>query len=115
MAHAIIRGENGRRHEVDSEGADITLEIFFGDEVVEIAVAAPDDPAPSDKRRMALLNLPRDLFNHALAHKTMLDEFYRVALPQKALSQHRRAAGRPGPVDDVRTHQGRWCYEKTPM
>ena len=41
MAHAIIRGANGRRHDVDFEGADTTVEIFFGDDTVEIAVAAP--------------------------------------------------------------------------
>ena len=66
MAHAIIRGANGRRHDVDFEGADTTVEIFFGDETVEIAVAAPQDPAPSDKRRFALLNVPRVQFNKAL-------------------------------------------------
>jgi hypothetical protein len=38
MAHAIIRGANGRRHEVDFEGVEITVEVFFSDETVEIAV-----------------------------------------------------------------------------
>ena len=66
MAHAIIRGANGRRHEVDFEGVEITVEVFFGDETVEIAVEAPQDPRPSDKRRFALLNVPRELFNKAL-------------------------------------------------
>jgi hypothetical protein len=66
MAHAIIRGANGRRHEVDFEGVEITVEVFFSDETVEIAVEAPQDPTPSDKRRFALLNVPRELFNKAL-------------------------------------------------
>lgn len=66
MAHAILRGGNGRRHHVEFEDADITIEIFFGDETVEIAVEAPHDLAPSDKRRFALLNVPRELFNKAL-------------------------------------------------
>jgi hypothetical protein len=66
MAHAIIRGANGRRHEVDFEGVEVQVEIFFGDAAVEIAVEATDDLAPSDKRRMALLNVPSDLFNKAL-------------------------------------------------
>lgn len=66
MAHAILRGANGRRHEVDFEGAEITVEIFFGEENVEIAVEAPHDVAPSDKRRFALLSVPRALFNQAL-------------------------------------------------
>lgn len=68
MSHAIIRGANGRRHEVDFEGVKITVEIFFGDETVEIAVEAPQDPTPSDKRRFALLNVPRELFNKALGN-----------------------------------------------
>ena len=45
MAHAIIRGANGRRHEVDFEGMEITVEVCFGNETVEIAVEAPA-PAP---------------------------------------------------------------------
>jgi hypothetical protein len=66
MAHAINRGANGRRHDVEFGGADITIEIFFGDETVENAVESPNDPAPSDKRGFALLNVPRELFNKAL-------------------------------------------------
>ena len=46
MAHAIIRGANGRRHEVDFEGVEITVEVFFSDETVEIVVEAPDDRRP---------------------------------------------------------------------
>ena len=66
MAHAIIRGNNGRRDEVEFENADITVEIFFGEDSVEIAVEAPQDPTPSGKQRFALLNVPRGLFNKAL-------------------------------------------------
>ena len=66
MAHAIIRGANGRRHEVNFEGVEITVEVFFGNETVEIAIEAPEDPVPSDKRPFALLNVPRELFNKAL-------------------------------------------------
>lgn len=63
MAHAIIRGANGRRHEVDFEDVEITVEVFFCD---EIAAEAPKNWPPSDKRRLALLNVPRVLFNKAL-------------------------------------------------
>lgn len=66
MAHAIIRGSNGRRHEVDFEDDEVTVEVFFGEDAVEIAVASAQDLAPSDKRRFALLNVPRALFNKAL-------------------------------------------------
>lgn len=66
MAHAIIRGSNGRRHEVDFQDAEVTVEVFVGEDAVEIAVALAQDPGPSDKRRFALLNVPRELFNKAL-------------------------------------------------
>ena len=80
MAHAIIRGANGRRHEVDFEGVEITVEVFFGDETVEIAVEAPQDPTPSDKRRFALLNVPRELFNKALGEAARRSKSQRPAL-----------------------------------
>ena len=80
MAHAIIRGANGRRHEVDFEGVEITVEVFFGDETVEIAVEAPEDPAPSDKRRFALLNVPRELFNKALGEAARRSKSQRPAI-----------------------------------
>ena len=49
-----------------SKAPTITFEIFFGDEAVEIAVEAPQDLAPSDKRRFSLLNVSGQLFNNAL-------------------------------------------------
>lgn len=66
MPHAIIRGKNGRRHEVDFGEAEIRVEVFASERVVEICVEALDDNAPSDKRRFALLNLPRHLFSAAM-------------------------------------------------
>ena len=83
MAHAIIRGANGRRHDVEFEGAEITVEIFFGDETVEIAVEAPHDLAPSDKRRFALLNVPRELFNKALGEAARRSKSERPAILAK--------------------------------
>jgi hypothetical protein len=66
MPHAIIRGGNGRRHEVDFEDAEIRIEVYSGDETVEIVVEAVNDLAPSDHRRFALLNIPKHLFSSAL-------------------------------------------------
>ena len=80
MAHAIIRGANGRRLDVDFEGAIITVEIFFGEDTVEIAVEAPQDLAPSDKRRFALLNVPRELFNKALRDAARRSKSQRPAI-----------------------------------
>ena len=67
MAHVIIRGNNGRRHEVDFEDADITVEFYAGTDHVELVIEAPHDAAPSDKKRFALANIPRHLFSKAMA------------------------------------------------
>ena len=66
MSHAIIRGANGCRHEVDFEDAEIRIEVYSGDETIEIVLEAVDDLEPSDRRRFALLNIPKHLFSSAL-------------------------------------------------
>ena len=66
MPHAIIRGGNGRRHEVDFEDAEIRIEVYSSDETVEIVVEAVNDLAPSDRCRFALLNIPKHLFSSTL-------------------------------------------------
>jgi hypothetical protein len=40
MAHAIIRGNNGRRHEVDFGDSPIRVEVHASEETVEIFVEA---------------------------------------------------------------------------
>jgi len=52
-------------------------------------------------------------------HKTMLDEFYRVAFRKKV---YETVEMLQADLDDwlrvyneARTHQGRWCFGKTPM
>ena len=74
MPHAIIRGGNGRRHEVDFEDAEIRIEIHSSDETVEIVVEAVNDFAPSDRRRFALLNIPKHLFSSALGEAAQRKE-----------------------------------------
>ena len=44
MSFAIIRGSNGRRHEVDAE---VEVDVAVGSESVEIAVDAIQDQTPS--------------------------------------------------------------------
>ena len=39
MAHAIIRGKNGRRYEVDFDDAPVRVEVHASEETVEIFVA----------------------------------------------------------------------------
>ncbi len=66
MPHAIIRGGNGRRHEVVFEDAEIRIEVYSGDETVEIVIEAVNDLTASDRRQFALLNIPKHLFSSAL-------------------------------------------------
>jgi hypothetical protein len=44
MTHAIIRGRNGRRHEVDFEDAPVRVEVYASEETVEIFVEADSRP-----------------------------------------------------------------------
>ena len=60
MPHAIIRDENGRRHEVDF--GDVSSE-----ETVEIFIEADFEMVPEERRRFALINIPRHLFSEATA------------------------------------------------
>ena len=68
MPHVIIRGNNGQRHEVDFEKAYITVEIFANDQNVELVIEALDEDRPWQKKRFALVNLPRSEFYKAMAN-----------------------------------------------
>src|SRR5712664_2707905 len=65
MPHAIIRGNNGRRHEVDFGDAPVRVEIYASDETVEIFVEADFETHAEERRRFAILNIPRNLFSEA--------------------------------------------------
>ena len=67
MGHVIIRGIDGRRHEVDFDEAEITVELLANEQTVELVIEAPDEDRPTEKRRFALINLPRHLFSKAMA------------------------------------------------
>ena len=67
MPYAIIRGENGRRHEVGFGDAPVRVEIFHSDETVEIFIETDFETIPEERRRSALLNIPRHLFSEAIA------------------------------------------------
>ena len=67
MPHAIIRGQNGRRHEVDFGHAPVRVEIYASEETVEIFIGTDFETLPEDRRRFALLNIPRHLFSEATA------------------------------------------------
>jgi hypothetical protein len=63
--HAIIRGSNGRRHEVDFGDSPVRVEVYASEETVEIFVEADSETLPEERRRFALINVPRDQFSHA--------------------------------------------------
>jgi hypothetical protein len=46
MPYAIIRGKNGRRHEVDFEDSPVRVEVYASEETVEIFVEADFETLP---------------------------------------------------------------------
>ena len=59
MTHAIIRGKNGRRHEVDFEDAPVRVEVYASEETVEIFVEADFETQAEEHRRFVILNIPK--------------------------------------------------------
>jgi hypothetical protein len=66
MVHAIIRGKNGRRYEVDFGDSPVHLEVHASEETVEICVEADFETHAEERRRFAILNIPRHLFSEAM-------------------------------------------------
>jgi hypothetical protein len=58
MPYAIIRGRNGRRHEVDFGDEAVHVEIHSCEETVEIFIEADFETLPEERRRFALLSIP---------------------------------------------------------
>ena len=65
MPHAIIRGRNRRRHEVDFGDAPVRVRISSSEETVEIFIEADFETLPEERRRFAILNVPRHQFSEA--------------------------------------------------
>ena len=65
MAHAIMRGKNGRRYEVDLGDSPARVEIHASEETVEIFVEADFETHAEERQRFALINIPRNLFSEA--------------------------------------------------
>jgi hypothetical protein len=58
MRYAIIRGANGRRHEVDFGDAPVRVEIYASEETVEIFIEADFETLAEERRRFAIFNIP---------------------------------------------------------
>jgi hypothetical protein len=67
MPYAILRGRNGRRHEVDFGAEAVRVEIHSSEETVEIFIEADFETRPQGSRRFVILNIPRHLFSEATA------------------------------------------------
>ena len=65
MTHAIIRGKNGRRHEVDFGDDPVRVEVYASEETVEIFVEADFETHAEEHRRFATLNLPTPPFQRS--------------------------------------------------
>ena len=52
MTYAIIRGKNGRRHEVDFGDAPVRVEVYASEETVEIFVEADFETHAEEHRRL---------------------------------------------------------------
>jgi hypothetical protein len=65
MPYAIIRGKNGRRHEVDFGDSPVRVQVYASEETLEILVEADFETHAEEKRRFALINFPRHLFSEA--------------------------------------------------
>jgi hypothetical protein len=65
MTHAIIRGKNGRRHEVDFADSPVRVEVYASETTIEIFVEADFDTLPAERRRFAIINVPRQQFSQA--------------------------------------------------
>ena len=65
MSHAIIRGKNGRRHEVDFGDDPVRVEVYASEDTVEVFIEADFETLPEQDRRFAIINIPRQLFSQA--------------------------------------------------
>jgi hypothetical protein len=65
MTHAIIRGKNGRRQEVDLGDSPVRVEVYASEETIEIFVEADFETLAEERRPFAIINLPRQQFSQA--------------------------------------------------
>ena len=65
MPHAIIRGMNGRRHEVDFGDAPVRVKVYSSEETVEIFIEADSETLAEERWRFAILNIPSHQFSEA--------------------------------------------------
>ena len=68
IAYVIIRGNNCRRHEVDFENAETTVEVFANDQNIELMADVLKEEHTWQKKGFALISLL-----HFSSEKTVAD------------------------------------------
>jgi len=63
---AILRGANGRRHEVDFQDDPVVIDVSMSTATVQITMTAADPGDPA-KGRYVTIALPRDVLAAAMA------------------------------------------------
>jgi hypothetical protein len=64
--YAILRGANGRRHEVDFGDDPVVVEVSMSDVTVQITMTAPGDLDPN-RVRFVTVTVPREQLVAAMA------------------------------------------------
>ena len=64
--YAILRGANGRRHEVDFGDDPVVVEVAMSDITVQITMTVPGDSIPS-RARFVTVTVPREQLVAAMA------------------------------------------------
>ena len=64
--YAILRGANGRRHEVDFGDDPVAVEVSMSDITVQITMTVPGDSIP-DRARFVTVTVPREQLVTAMA------------------------------------------------
>jgi len=64
--YAILRGANGRRHEVDFGDDPVVVNVAMSDITVQITMTAPGDLNP-DQARSVTVTVPREQLVAAMA------------------------------------------------
>jgi hypothetical protein len=64
--YAILRGANGRRHEVDFGDDPVVVDVAMSDITVQITMTVPGDSTP-DRARFVTVTVPREQLVAAIA------------------------------------------------
>lgn len=64
--YAILRGTNGRRHEVDFGDDPVVVNVAMSDITVQITMTVPGDPDP-ERARFVTVTIPREQLVAAMA------------------------------------------------